>query len=92
MKKQLIYHEELINTDGSIAIRIVKDEFCKMLIQRLHKPLVSTSANISGDASPQNFTMISNEIKNGVDYIVQHRQNEIRIYHPSSIIKLNASE
>lgn len=83
---------ELINADGSIAIRIVKDEFCEMLLQRLHKPLVSTSANISGEASPQNFKIINTAIKNGVDYIVQHRQNELQISQPSSIIKLNRQE
>jgi len=80
---------ELINADGSIAIRIVKDEFCKMLIQHLKKPLVSTSANISGDASPENFSMISPKIKSGVDYIVQHRQDDLQIFQPSSIIKLD---
>ena len=61
---------ELINSDRSIAIRIVKDEFCETLIQRLQSPLVSTSANISGDASPENFKTINDQIKNGVDYIV----------------------
>jgi L-threonylcarbamoyladenylate synthase len=81
---------ELIDSDGSIAIRIVKDEFCKILLQRLQKPLVSTSANISGDASPENFKMVNAKIKNGVDYIVQHRQNELKISQPSSIIKLNS--
>jgi L-threonylcarbamoyladenylate synthase len=81
---------DLVNSNGSVAIRIVKDEFCKMLIQRLQKPLVSTSANISGDLSPGNFKMVSVKIKNGVDYIVQHRQNELKISKPSSIIKLNS--
>ena len=83
---------DIVNSDGSIAIRIVKDEFCKILLQRLQKPLVSTSANISGDASPGNFEMISAKIKNGVDYIVQHRQNELKISQPSSIIKLNSAK
>ncbi len=83
--------KEIINSDGSIAIRIVKDEFCKMLIQQLKKPLVSTSANISGKAHPKKFNEISDVIKNGVDYIVQHRQNEIGIYKPSAIIRLNSS-
>ena len=81
--------EELINKDGTIAIRIVKDDFCQMLIQHLKKPIVSTSANISGEASPKNFEMINNVIKNGVDYIVQHRQNDLMPSQPSSIIKLN---
>lgn len=79
----------LINEDGSIAIRIVKDKFCRELIQQLQKPLVSTSANLSGEKFPQNFTEISKEIKNGVDYIVQHRRNDFSKKAPSSIIKLN---
>jgi L-threonylcarbamoyladenylate synthase len=79
----------LINEDGSIAIRIAKDEFCIELIRQLKKPLVSTSANISGEKFPQNFKEVSGEIKNGVDYIVQHRQNDFSEKAPSSIIKLN---
>lgn len=79
----------LVNIDGTIAIRIVKDEFCEALLQKLNKPLVSTSANISGEPYPQNFPEISDEIKNGVDFIVQHRQNDLKRYAPSSIIKLD---
>lgn len=82
----------LINEDGSIAIRIVKDQFCTQLIQQLKKPLVSTSANVSGEKFPQNFNEISQEIKNGVDYIVQHRQNDFSKKAPSSIIKLNEQD
>jgi L-threonylcarbamoyladenylate synthase len=82
----------LINEDGTIAIRITKDKFCKTLIQQLKKPLVSTSANISGEKYPQNFVEVSEEIKNGVDYIVQHRQNDFEIKSPSSIIKLNDND
>ncbi|MEO5649621.1 MAG: L-threonylcarbamoyladenylate synthase [Ginsengibacter sp.] len=84
--------ETLINEDHTIAIRITKDEFCKALIQQLKKPLVSTSANISGEKYPQNFSEVSGEIKNGVDYIVQHRQNDFEIKMPSSIIKLNEDD
>ncbi|MEP6617416.1 MAG: L-threonylcarbamoyladenylate synthase [Ginsengibacter sp.] len=79
----------LVNDDGSIAIRIVRDNFCKTLIGQFHNPLVSTSANISGSATPQSFEDISQEIKNGVDYVVQHRQDENISVPPSSIIKLN---
>ena len=81
---------ELINADGSIAIRIVRDEFCKLLLKRLGSPLVSTSANISGEASPKNFSEISHEIKNSMDYIVQHRQHEIAAAKPSAIVTMNA--
>ena len=85
----LILGVDTSGKDGSIAIRICKDEFCKHLIKRFRKPIVSTSANISGEPSPQNFADISNEIKTGVDYIVQHRQNDITAAQPSSIIKWN---
>lgn len=81
------FAENLLADDGSIAIRICKDEFCKALIKRFGKPIVSTSANISGEATPQNFSAISNEIKTEVDYIVQHRQHEMEPAAPSSIIK-----
>lgn len=80
---------QLVNEDGSIAMRIPKDDFCLQLIQKFGKPLVSTSANISGEKFPQNFNEVSDEIKNGVDYIVQHRQNDDSKNAPSSIIKLN---
>jgi L-threonylcarbamoyladenylate synthase len=81
--------QNLINEDGTVAIRIVRDDFCRQLVEQLKKPLVSTSANISGEKFPQNFNEVSNEIKNGVDYIVQHRQNDFSKSTPSSIIKLN---
>lgn len=79
----------LINEDGSIGIRIVKDPFCKMLIKRYGKPIVSTSSNVSGYPPPTNFEDIDIKIKNGVDYIVQHRQNDITPARPSTVIKLN---
>ncbi|MGI8582684.1 MAG: L-threonylcarbamoyladenylate synthase [Chitinophagaceae bacterium] len=80
----------LISGDGTVAIRIVKDDFCKALITKYKKPIVSTSANISGQSFPKNFNEIYPAIKNGVDYIVQHRQHDIMSSQPSSIIKLNA--
>ena len=79
----------LINNDGTIAIRIVKDDFCKQLISQFKKPIVSTSANISGEQFAATFNGINSEIKNGVDYIVQHRLEDISA-QPSSIIKLNS--
>ena len=79
----------LLNNNGTIAIRIVKDEFCTALINTFGKPIVSTSANISGDPSPANFNEISEEIKNGVDYIVQHRQGDFKVVSPSTIIKMD---
>ncbi len=79
----------LINNDGTIAIRIVKDDFCKQLISQFKKPIVSTSANISGERFAATFNEIGSEMKNGVDYIVQHRREDISS-QPSSIIKLNS--
>ena len=81
--------DNLIAEDGSVAIRIVRDEFCRHLIKRLRKPIVSSSANISGRPSPQNFSDISNDIKNSVDHIVQWRQEDTTIAQPSQIIKWN---
>jgi len=81
--------QNLINHDGTIGIRIVQDEFCQKLISRLNKPLVSTSANISGQPAPAIFDEISDEIKKGVDYIVNWRQDETSEAQPSSIIKVS---
>jgi L-threonylcarbamoyladenylate synthase len=81
--------DNLIAEDGSVAIRIVRDEFCRHLIKRLRKPIVSTSANISGQPSPQNFSDISDDIKNSVDHIVRWRQDDTAIAQPSQIIKWN---
>lgn len=79
----------LVGQDGTIAIRLVADLFCKTLITLLGKPLVSTSANINGYPPPGCFADIDGAIKNGVDYIVQHRQADNRTAMPSSIIKWN---
>ncbi len=77
----------LPGSDGSIAIRICRDEFCRHLIKRFRKPLVSTSANLSGSPAPAVFTAISDTIKEGVDYIVNHRQDDQSVAEPSAIIK-----
>lgn len=81
------FADNLVGNDGSIAIRICHDEFCRHLLKRFRKPIVSTSANISGMPSPQNFKDIAEEIKNGVDYIAQYRQNDEAPGQPSSLIK-----
>jgi L-threonylcarbamoyladenylate synthase len=78
----------LLATDGSIGIRITNEAFTQQLIQRFRKPIVSTSANISGQKSPQNFAEISDEIKQSVDYIVGFRQDDRTKSNPSGIIKL----
>lgn len=79
----------LVAQDGTIAIRIVQDEFCRHLIKRLRKPLVSTSANVSGQPAPGFFTAVSEEIKTAVDYIVQWRREDETPSQPSQIIKWN---
>ena len=83
------FADNLIAKDGSIAIRICKDEFCRHLIKRFRKPIVSTSANISGMPAPKTFKEISDKIKNEVDHIVQYRQGDETISEPSSLIKWN---
>lgn len=78
----------LIASDGSVGVRVSLHPFCQQLIQRLRKPLVSTSANISGQPSPQNFSQISDEIINGVDYVVNLDQHDLSIKKPSTIMRL----
>ncbi len=78
----------LLGTDGSIGIRITSEAFSSELIRRFRKPVVSTSANISGKPSPSAFRDIPEEIKKAVDYIVHYRQGEIAAAKPSSILKL----
>lgn len=78
----------LIAEDGSIGIRITTETFTEHLIQRFRRPIVSTSANISGKPTPQNFDEIGDEIKSAVDYVVEYRQEDRNKNAPSSIIKL----
>src|SRR5210317_1522467 len=80
--------KNLIAGDGSIGIRFTKEKFTSQLLQRFRRPLVSTSANISGEKSPSFFDEISEEIKSQVDYIVEYRQDDTTPAQPSSIIKL----
>ncbi len=79
--------DNIISTDGSLAIRICNDAFCKHLLKRFQKPIVSTSANISGSPAPQSFQDISTPILSGVDYVVKHRQDDNSPHMPSAIIK-----
>ena len=81
--------DNLMGKDGSVAIRICNDIFCKHLIKRFRKPIVSTSANISGQVAPKLFAEITGEIKNAVDYIVKYRQDDNTVAAPSSVIKWN---
>ncbi len=78
----------LIAEDGSVGIRITQELFTKTLCERLKKPIVSTSANISGTPAPAIFAEISDDICQQVDYVVRFRQDDIRKAQPSSILKL----
>lgn len=80
--------KNLVDQDGSIGIRFTKEVFTTQLLQRFRKPLVITSANIHGDKSPEVFAEIPEIIKKQVDYIVEHRQNDMAPVQSSSIIKL----
>jgi len=80
--------QNLLSENSSAAIRIVKDEFCQKLILSFGKAIVSTSANISGEIAPKQFSEISGEIKKNVDYIVNLRLNEL-MSTPSSILMIN---
>ena len=79
--------KQVLAKDGSIAVRVVKDKFCRTLIQKLKSGIISTSANISGEKSPIKFEDISDSIKNGVDYIV-NLPLTTKTPIPSQIIKI----
>lgn len=80
--------KNLIAQDRTIGIRITSEAFTKALLYRFRKPIVSTSANISGEPSPKCFAEISDAVKSAVDYVVDFRQEETSNPAPSSIIKL----
>lgn len=80
--------KNIIGDDGSIAIRIVQHDFCYKLVRMFGKPIVSTSANITGESSPLLFKNISPQIQDQVDYAVKLGRNEIGVIKPSTIIKL----
>ncbi|WP_264559199.1 L-threonylcarbamoyladenylate synthase [Flavobacterium sp. N2270] len=80
--------KNIIASDNTLAIRIVKEPFCYKLMERMKRPLVSTSANISGMFTPKTFKEISPEILKGVDYVVNLHQDKV-CKNPSTIIKLS---
>lgn len=80
--------ENLKAEDGSLGIRITSEKFSSTLCDRMRGPIVSTSANISGKPTPMTFSEISNEIKEGVDYICKFRQRDKAKNKPSNIIKI----
>ena len=79
----------LIGADGTIGIRIVNDLFCRHLIKRFRRPIVSTSANMSGEPSPALYREIDPRILSGVDYIVHYRRDDETPKQPSAIVKWN---
>ena len=81
----------LLAEDGSVGLRVTSEVFSQQLCYRFQKAIVSTSANISGQPSPQTFAAISDELKNAVDYICVSRQRDTSRHEPSSIIKLTPS-
>lgn len=80
--------ESLLAQDGTAAIRLVKDSFCKKVISKLNKPLVSTSANFSGEKSPMKFSDISQKIIDSVDFVVDEKHDEVSKWSGSSVIKI----
>jgi len=74
--------------DGSVGIRIAGDTFCSALIEKFGKPVVSTSANVSGKPAPVNFSEISHEIISSADYVVTVRREEQRKGKPSPVIRV----
>lgn len=80
--------KNLMADDGSIGIRLVKDEFCKRLISKLNKPIVSTSANFSGEKSPKSFADISQKLINEVDAVAEDQINRVSKWEASSIIRV----
>jgi L-threonylcarbamoyladenylate synthase len=81
--------KNLISEENTIGIRLTRDEFCKKLISKLNAPLVSTSANVSGEPSPKSFSSISTKILEGVDYVINLRHEKTKKYVASSIIQLS---
>ncbi len=80
--------KNLVALDNTLAVRVASDKFCQYLINKFKKPLVSTSANISGEPTPQNFSQIKSAILKGVDYVVNLHQDD-QYGSPSAIIKLS---
>lgn len=82
--------ENLVAEDGSVGIRITREAFSKALCEGLHHPIVSTSANISGEPTAKNFRQVTPEIVNAMDYVCHYRQTDEEEKQPSSIIKVNS--
>ena len=80
--------KNVVAKDNTVAIRLVRNEFCQKLIKKFGKPIVSTSANLSGRSTPKSFKEIDRSILDAVDYVVNLHQDKIA-YSPSTIVKFN---
>jgi len=85
----LEFPSNAVHESGSIAIRVTSDPFCKALIKRFRKPIVSTSANISGAPTPATFIQIDTAVSDNVDYVVQYRRDDDTIAQPSRLLRLH---
>jgi len=83
--------EGVASSDGSVGVRVCTEPFCDALIDALRRPLVSTSANISGSGAPAIFDEISEEVKGAVDYVCLWRQDDRSRARPSSVIKVSGN-
>lgn len=83
------FPDNVVNKDGSIAIRVTTDPFCKALIKRFRRPIVSTSANVSGQPTPAIYSLVEDAIRTGADYAVKYRQDDNNILPPSRIVRIN---
>ena len=82
----------LLAEDGSVGIRITTELFSRALCEQLRRPIVSTSANFSGEPAAKTFSDISEDLKAAVDYVCAYRRNDHTTHQPSSIIKIDEKE
>jgi len=85
------FADGVCGADGSLGIRITNEEFSNALCRRFGKPIISTSANVSGEKSPSNYEEISEDIKKKVDYIVSYRRDDTTESLPSEIVKVSGN-
>jgi len=83
------FPDNVVNKDGSIAIRVTTDPFCKSLIKRLKRPIISTSANLSGEPTAAIYPQINKQIIEQVAYTVRYRRDDERIAAPSRLVRIN---
>ena len=83
------FPDNVVNADGSIAIRVSNDPFCKALIKRYRTPIISTSANTSGRPAGQIFKEVEKDIRDRIDYIVTYRQDDEHRFPPSRLVRIS---